>query len=70
MITLVDSVGIEIEFANVQKDTARDIANRVGWRLVEDGSCRTYRYTLGKLETTSSDEEAVMFGGELIYLKY
>jgi len=63
--SLVENIGIEVEAAQVTKDSLRRIANRVGWRLVEDGSCRSYRQSVGHIPVEEGGTE-VMFGGELV----
>lgn len=49
MRSLITTVGVEIEFANVRKALARGVAKSVRWSLVEDGSTRSYRFVLGGL---------------------
>lgn len=65
---LIDSIGIEIEFANIVKtrgDTFR--RNETRWRLVEDGSCRSHRNVLPGVDIeVAGNGQTAMFGGEFI----
>jgi len=65
MASIIESIGLEIEFANIPKANARDLARSIRWRLVEDGSTRNYRYALNSgLELSSGGYR--MFGGEFV----
>jgi len=65
---LITSIGIEIEFAQVPKAVGRDLAAMVGYRLVEDGSCRSTRSACGYIPVVSDDNlfSRQMFGGEFV----
>lgn len=52
---IIDSIGIEIEYENIPKHDGRDIANKVRWALVEDGSCRSFRHAIGPITITPSE---------------
>lgn len=65
---LIETVGIEIEYANIPKTWMRQehmlpaLSSR--WSLVEDGSVRTHRRSKMGFETP--DGESVKYGGELV----
>lgn len=65
--TIIDSIGIEIEFSGIQKSHADMFKQELSWRMVEDGSCRTRRGVIPGLpiEVTGASELA-LFGGEFI----
>ena len=65
--TMVDSIGIEIEFAGVQKSYGDLLRQEIPWRMVEDGSCRTRRGVLPGLPIeVIGSENTAQFGGEFI----
>jgi len=63
---LIETIGLEIEYANVPKTWMRDALSNLNkrWSLVEDGSVRTYRQADMGFET--SDGAETKFGGELV----
>lgn len=72
--SIVDSIGIEIEFNNIPKAMARTVLQRrSGWNVVEDGSCRNHKLSLGGFRLDNSDEitfvgsgRGTLFGGEFV----
>jgi len=73
MNPLIDTVGIEIEFANIPK-AAADMLPRTSWVLVEDGSCRSRRNVYpglpieveGVERANDGVGEYTLFGGEFV----
>jgi len=69
-MNLLETAGIEIEFANVQKQVARNLRTTLsGWTFFEDRSCISRRPTLYGFEYEGNDmhrRDDVIFGGELI----
>jgi len=64
--TLIDSIGIEIEFANIQKSHSATLEN-ITWRTVEDGSCRSRRGIVPGLPIeVEGGNESALFGGEFV----
>jgi len=65
MQSLITTIGLEIEFGNIQKAHARRVAMDTGWALVEDGSTRSYRYALGGLTIDVSSIQCPFCGHSL-----
>jgi len=61
---VIDTAGIEIEFADLPKAACNHIRESVGWSLVEDGSVRNYRKQYFGLPV--GGRRPVMFGGEFV----
>ena len=57
MRSLITTIGIEIEFGNIQKTHARKVSAETGWSLIEDGSTRSFRYALGGLTIDTTDTQ-------------
>jgi hypothetical protein len=63
---LIMNVGIEIEARNSAKSFLRNLTPP-GWRLVEDGSCRSHSHVLGgTLRTSKPVFRQVKCGGEFV----
>jgi len=69
-MNLLETAGLEIEFANVQKEVARDLRSTLpGWTVFEDRSCVSYRQLFHGFEYEGNDlhdQRDIIFGGELI----
>lgn len=67
MPSIIESVGIEIEFANVPREEATNVARDIGWNITDDGSTRTRRNTYPGLPIEIAGAPlTVPFGGEFI----
>ena len=65
--TLIDSIGIEIEFADIQKSYGDVFKQGLTWRMVEDGSCRTRKSVIAGIPIEAvGGNDTVLFGGEFI----
>lgn len=65
MKTLIESIGIEIEFARLPRGVTRGL-RRGGWRLVRDGSVDTRHRALLGLIPCEGGGDRTTFGGELV----
>lgn len=65
MNPLIECIGLEFEVAQVPKTTLRRIARETGYRLVEDGSCRSIDRALHGIPVASGGRRET-FGGELV----
>lgn len=65
--SLIDSIGIEIEFSGIRKSHGDVFKHNLSWRMVEDGSCRTRRNVVQGLPIeVVGGQESAMFGGEFV----